>query len=823
MSEPTGRSGDAEPESAAIRTGWVINLREALDAEVAGVKASTLGGLLRAGFVVSDGFVVSTAAFAAAASARTMTPSLREAVGEALRRFPEDALAVRSSGVAEDLPDAAHAGLYETVLDVRGDAQVIAAVERCWASASSARVAANRAELGTRIPSRISGRGGDTGAMAVLVQQMVPASASGVAFTADPVTGFRDVVRVSAIKGPGERLVSMAADADEWEVRADRATPLRSPEQALSDEHVREVARLARRVEAHFGGVPQDIEWAYSRAGRLHLLQARPITALPEKLAFIAPAPGGWARDFRFGEWLGEPLTPLFADWGLPGLEQSFWRELTVRTSLPAPRPTHVVVNGWYFGSVSFWPESIAGTLLTLFARRRMFRVFFQSVPALVEWATRPWIEAWREEWLPDLERTVATVAARMDETENPVSVHESIALIDELLRATGRYFNAIALVAGVGYKSEVPLAQFFARRVRRTSGGSHQELLVGLGALEAVRAHAVTSLDWVHPILDPPAVAQARLVAEQRREGLDRRRGAAEARALWSVKGRRRRRLARLIETSQRFARMREEVVASLTLGYPTLRRALLGIGRTLVERGLLRDEADVMFLGRGDLDRALGGATAAADLARVVLENRRLWQRRRRLSAPLQLGTIPRILTIYKRKMSQALREPAALASALGTGTGVVRGIPASPGTATGPARIVRAPEEFARLFQGDVLIAPATAPAWTVLFARAAAVVTDTGSPMAHASLVAREYGIPAVVGTGDATYRFRDGEMVTVDGYTGVVSRRWRIDAPRGDCQALSAESTGLQKTEERIWKRSFAPIRRWRGLLERRSV
>lgn len=774
MSEPTGPSSEKKSEGAARLTGWVIGLGDALDAELVGVKAATLGGLLRAGFAVPDGFVVSTAAFAAAASAGSMTLAVREAVGEALRRFREEALAVRSSSVAEDLSDAAHAGLYETVLDVSGEAQVIAAIERCWASASSARVVAYHARRATRGPPSTAGGEETVAAMAVLVQQMVLASASGVAFTADPITGDRDVVRVSAVKGLGERLVSMAADVDEWDVRADRATPLRAPEQALSDEHVHEVARLARRVESHFGGVPQDIEWAYSPAGRLHLLQARPITALPEKLAFTAPASGGWVRDFRFGEWLGEPLTPLFGDWGIPGIEQAFWRELTLRTSLPVPRTTHVVVHGWYFGSVSFWPESIARTLLTLVARRRMFRVFFQSLPSLTEWATRPWIDAWREDWLPDLERTVAAAAARLEDTEKPTTVPESIAVIDELLRATGRYFVAVALVAGVGYKTEVPMAQFFARHVRRRSGGSHQELLVGLGALETVRAHAVTSLDWAHPILDAGAMAQALRVAEQRRGGLDRRRGEAEARALGSLKGSRRRRLARLIATSQRFARMREEVVASLTLGYPTLRRALLGIGRSLVERELLHDEADVMFLGRAELDAALVGATAAADLARVVEANRRLWQRQRRLSAPLQLGTVPRILTIFKRKMSDALREPAALASATGTRTGVVRGIPASPGRATGPARIVRAPEEFARVVEGDVLIAPATAPAWTVLFARVAAVVTDTGSPMAHASLVAREYGIPAVVGAGDATKRFRDGELVTVDGHTGVAS-------------------------------------------------
>jgi hypothetical protein len=176
---------------------------------------------------------------------------------------------------------------------------------------------------------------------------------------------------------------------------------------------------------------------------------------------------------------------------------------------------------------------------------------------------------------------------------------------------------------------------------------------------VETLRADAVTSLDWAHPILDAEATAQG--CGSRSSDGTGSIGGVAGgARALGSLTGRRRRRLARMIATAQRFARMREEVVASLTLGYPTLRRALLGIGRSLVERGLLRHESDVMFLGRADLDRALGGATAAADLARVVVENQRLWQRRRRLSAPLQIGD-PRIWTIYQRMNSKALRGPA------------------------------------------------------------------------------------------------------------------------------------------------------------------
>jgi pyruvate,water dikinase len=104
---------------------------------------------------------------------------------------------------------------------------------------------------------------------------------------------------------------------------------------------------------------------------------------------------------------------------------------------------------------------------------------------------------------------------------------------------------------------------------------------------------------------------------------------------------------------------------------------------------------------------------------------------------------------------------------------GVELLRGMPSSPGIAQGRVRVVTGPETFENFEKGEVLVAQATTPGWTPLFARAAAVVTDTGSVMAHASLVAREYGIPAVVGTGEATQKLRDGMLVTVDGSAGVV--------------------------------------------------
>jgi pyruvate,water dikinase len=107
-------------------------------------------------------------------------------------------------------------------------------------------------------------------------------------------------------------------------------------------------------------------------------------------------------------------------------------------------------------------------------------------------------------------------------------------------------------------------------------------------------------------------------------------------------------------------------------------------------------------------------------------------------------------------------------------GRGEGkLIKGIGASPGRVAGTARVICGPEEFALMKPGDILVAKITTPAWTPLFALASGVVTDVGGPLSHSSIVAREYGIPAVLGTGEATRRIRSGQRVTVDGSSGVV--------------------------------------------------
>src|SRR5258708_29720052 len=142
--------------------------------------------------------------------------------------------------------------------------------------------------------------------MAALVQRQVEATAAGVAFTANPITGDRAEVVISAVHGSGERLVSGQATPDEWIVRDQEAVCRVAREGAIDANQALAVAALARPVQAHFRGMPHDTRWALV-GDELFLLQARPITALPPPVIWKASLPGAWARHIRLGEWLGHP------------------------------------------------------------------------------------------------------------------------------------------------------------------------------------------------------------------------------------------------------------------------------------------------------------------------------------------------------------------------------------------------------------------------------------------------------------------------------------------------------------------------------------
>jgi len=336
---------------------------------VAGGKGASLARLARAGLSVPDGFHVTTAAYrqfaaendlqprilAALETANPARPETLQAASRTIRdlfdqaQTPPDVagavaqayaalpgktpvVAVRSSATAEDLPDLSFAGQQETYLNVRGAEAVLDAVKRCWASLWTARA------IGYRLQHGIDQ---NAVSLAVVVQLLVPAEAAGILFTANPVNGRRDQVVISASWGLGEAIVGglvtpdtiivdkgtarvlerQTADKQVMTVRVDGGTEeqpvpdelCRAP--VLSDEQTAALARLGVQIEELYG-MPMDIEWALAD-GEFAVLQARPITALPEPMAeppteWPPPDPKGQYVRASIAELMPEPLSPLF-------------------------------------------------------------------------------------------------------------------------------------------------------------------------------------------------------------------------------------------------------------------------------------------------------------------------------------------------------------------------------------------------------------------------------------------------------------------------------------------------------------------------------
>ena len=720
----------------------------ALDASEIGSKAANLALLADAGFPVPPGLVVMP-------TAEERWKEARPRVLEAATNLGTERFAVRSSGTAEDLEGASFAGQYETMLGVPLEG-LPGAVRGVFDSADASRVTAYR-----EARSEASARTGKP-RMAVLVQAMVEADSSGVAFTADPVTGRRGEVVLSAVRGLGERLVSGDAAGDEWVLRGEDATLRRESEGAITARQALEVAEMARRVETHFGS-PQDVEWAIS-GDVLYLLQARPMTALPEAVEWEPPAPGYWMRNFRLGEWLPEAMTPLFADWLLALIEDGYLRG--IRSTVGATVPfRYAAINGWYYTTL---PKVSPRLLLRALAesRGRMVPVMWNALirvnkdPVGADRAVlRHLAEEWRVELLPRYRRLVTSAQERIGSATSA----ELASIVEEVGATAGEYLFSLAIVGGSAWKMETALAKVFRTHLAGQVDFGPQVLLRGLQGVQAgTPPHAVQSVDWYRPTLGELGLAGEDPGALPRKREIEAEREAAEAacRATLADRPRLIARFDALLEVAQRYATLREQQAREFTLGWPLLRHCALRLGEGLAQDGAIDDPADVFFLARAELG-------TDEDLRSVVTVRRKRWERQRRLAAPLALGVPPKALSNLMHGAAEAARTKPVSPDA------VLVGEPASPGRASGAVRIVRGPEDFRSFRDGEVLVARLTAPAWTPLFGRAVAVVTDGGTLAAHASLVAREYGIPAVVRAGDATLKLRDGQAVTVDGSAGTV--------------------------------------------------
>ena len=604
----------------------------------------------------------------------------------------------------------------------------------------------------------------------------------------------------------------------------DRPVPAEQRTRAvLDDAEAAALAVLGSRIEEWFGA-PQDVEWA--RASRAFaIVQSRPITALPEPAAspptdWSVPDPTSFYVRASIVEQLPDPLSPLFAelvDGSVTRSLQALFGELLGRTDVVGPGDVALpTVNGY-----AYYRYSRRGMARLMLASGPAFRMLFRS--------GRDGLQArWRERAHPHYVRAVERATAR------PAHGLTSAGLLDavrELLDAGTAYYTAVQTIIPIAVTSESTFTRFYELLVRRAGDPPAATFLLGFDsapirteqslydlatwtrahpaltdalrtttaadtveAIEAdepppgvdattwqdwrqrfeqhlgVHGHTVYNLDFAVPVpADDPAPVLSTLRfyldgggadPQERQQRAAQRREDATAQVSARLDPVRRATFLRLLRWAQSAAPLREDALADVGLAWPQLRRMLRELSDRLVAAGVVERPDDVFWLHRAEIL-----ADPGVKQADVVAERRAVWRGQRQVTPPQVLPQG----SWWEKATAGWL--PASAEEQTGA---VLRGIGASAGQVTATARVLAGPADFARLQPGDVLVASITTPAWTPLFAMASAVVTDIGGPLSHSSIVAREYGIPAVLGTNVATRRIPDGARVRVDGDAGMVS-------------------------------------------------
>ena len=864
-----------------------------------GGKGANLARLARAGFAVPDGFVVTADAYAAfvtanglgsfvlatAGDAASSDPDALDEASKAIRarfassRMPTDlesalrdaharlgapAVAVRSSATAEDLPEMSFAGQQDTYLNVVGANALLEAVVRCWSSLWTARALGYRAR--NEIPA-------ESVSMAVVVQAMVRADASGVLFTANPLNGKRTEIVIDAGLGLGEALVSGHIEADHYVATPDgsvlsktlgrKAVSVRARSgggtetlsesadaarhQALPDAAITELVRLGTRVAALYGE-PQNIEWAWD-GRQLQLLQTRPITSLFPVPRGLKPTPVRILFSFGAVQGMLEPMTPLGRD-TICGLAAGASRLFGLDYTLDTQPALHVAAERLFIDLTEILGHPVG---------RRLFPRALQ----VIEPATARVLELLRNDprllprrrksarrtlprfvWLPTrvLPRVLFTLvypeasrarlerlsqaflietAARCDRAQ---SLAERVRILENTLERVPAFVIPTflpRLVAGLGSLNALRLLSAALPDVpnplETTRGLPHNvttemDLALWRTAM-AIRADrnvlerfgtadaADLAADYLGGRL--PTGAQEPVAAFLGRYGM---RGVAEidlGRARWrddptpiiqvlrsylqiedpaqgpeatfargaiSAEAA----IARMVQTAgqmrggwmrrplvrwvgrrmRALAGLRESPKFFVIRVFGMLRATLLASGRALASAGTLDRPDDIFYLHVSEL-RALGSGETRD--WKTLIGERRAHQHRE-----ARRRQIPRLMF----SDGQAFYEGLGAADS----ESELTGSPVSPGVVEGVAHVMLDPRS-AHLAPGEILVCPATDPGWTPLFLAAGGLVMEVGGLMTHGAVVAREYGIPAVVGVHEVTTRLRSGQRVRVDGSTG----------------------------------------------------
>ncbi len=817
-----------------IASKWITPLGQSVDVALAGGKATNLSRLIGAGFPVPGGFVVTTRAFHAARDPQHID-DIRSEVATAYEELGSCLVAVRSSATAEDLADASMAGQYDTFLNIQGDEGLWSAIKRCWAGVENPRLLAYLAE--NKIPKESIGMAvvvqrlvpaesagvlfttdPNSPADDLLVESSWGLGESVVSGNVQP-----DIFRIAADSGVvlevqiGDKKSQISAGQHAEQTVSDERRTMAS----LNASQIHELWRLGLRAARYFES-PQDIEWAFAD-GKLYFLQSRPITTLEamkaERAVLDAARSALRARleveptvswvVHNMAETLPHPtpltwsvLQPFMAGTGGFG---NLYRQAGFE---PAEKIADTgflqLIAGRIYMDLSLAPEMFsadfpfeydskkvsqdpdAGQLPptiprgTFTGRMRAARLLFRVaarldalVPDLDRELTEkdfPEFSAWAKEQKSIDLKTLDTKewSALWDQRVHhvldefaPRSLLPGLVLahvrhkLGTLLEEEITDQDAQSLVNELAVGAAPDQTTLFNQRLLELEqGGLAMEAWMkefghrGAGEFDLAAPRWRERPDAIRALGGHLRGGPTPLDLFQKRT---RSAGATAESIRKRLPGNRRNEFDQLLAALTRYVPFRENGKHFLMLGYDLLRDLILDASRRLEI-----DADSVCLLTLPELRKALHTGIAPLDL---IQQRQRQRTAEARLQLPLWIG----------RDEIEHLGEAPEITSGAR-----IKALPIASGAASGPARIVRSPDEAGPPGSGYVLVCPSTDPAWTPLFVHATALVLERGGTLSHGAVVAREMGLPAVVLPG-AVALFHEGENIRVDGNRGFLLR------------------------------------------------
>lgn len=760
------------------------SLDQPLMVDEVGQKAATLSELKRAGYPVAAGWALP--------KGEDLQPLLKT-----LNPTEADPLIVRSSAVGEDQLGASAAGQYETIANVSSRDRLRQAIDQCFASYDEPAARRYRQD-----------RGLADSAMAALIQRQVKGQYSGVAFSRDPIAQQPQVVLVEGLPGGADQVVSGEATPEQYRVKVtpedlETDDPAQLPDSfeltvegdgEIPRQIVQQVAYLARQVERHYHGIPQDIEWTYD-GEQLWLLQSRPITTMlpiwTRKIAsevlpgVIHPLTWSINQPITCGVW-GDIFTVML---GTRAKDLDFDQTATLHYA-------HTYFNASLIGSIferlGLPPESLEFLTLGESFSPPSPLTIIRNLPGLGRLLQREWrledhfYQDDRQCFRPQLERLSGSPLAEMSAAELKSHIE---ALLVVLTKAT--YYNILAPLSESIRQALLPIDEAdldYSQTPEVAALRSLQSL-----ALETRQqfeaADQLSDLEQAIETGNTRALLNTLAESPRGEATLDRLQAIVEeygylsetatdiAVSTWRENPQAAYNLfAQFVRNPpdppkskpqpgwlgqqvQRRIQLKGQVAIVYNRTLAELRRSFLALARQWHQAGHLPQPDDIFLLTWEEVQQKIDQEPQR--------DMQQLDQRRPQLDAYQDMPEVPAI--VY----GDQAPDPEALMPAIADSDTQLQGIGASAGQAEGQIKVVRDWQNLPQIDRDTILTVPYTDAGWAPLLARAGGLIAEVGGRLSHGAIVAREYGIPAVMNLAQATQRLKDGQRVRIHGQSGRV--------------------------------------------------